>query len=73
MTRPLVAILRGIEPAIAAPAAHTLVDEGFRRIAVPLNSPRPLVATATTSCATTRPTDGPLQRNPTQSGIRNTR
>ena len=39
---PLVAILRGIEPAQAVQAAGVLVAAGWRVIEVPLNSPRPL-------------------------------
>jgi 2-dehydro-3-deoxyphosphogalactonate aldolase len=39
---PLVAILRGITPAEAEPAAAALVDAGFRILEVPLNSPEPL-------------------------------
>ncbi len=38
---PLVAILRGITPAEAEPAAQILYDAGFRLIEVPLNSPEP--------------------------------
>ncbi|UWQ22618.1 2-dehydro-3-deoxy-6-phosphogalactonate aldolase [Jannaschia sp. W003] len=41
MTRPLIAILRGIEPEQAAEAAEALVDEGIVTIEVPLNSPEP--------------------------------
>jgi 2-dehydro-3-deoxyphosphogalactonate aldolase len=39
---PLVAILRGITPAEAEPAAAALIDAGFRILEVPLNSPEPL-------------------------------
>jgi 2-dehydro-3-deoxyphosphogalactonate aldolase len=39
---PLVAILRGIEPAQAVEAAGLLVAAGWQVIEVPLNSPRPL-------------------------------
>jgi len=38
---PLVAILRGLQPAEAAQVASTLVDVGFRIVEVPLNSPSP--------------------------------
>ena len=38
---PLVAILRGLTPAEAEPAAKALYDAGFRLIEVPLNSPDP--------------------------------
>ncbi|WP_068114063.1 2-dehydro-3-deoxy-6-phosphogalactonate aldolase [Tropicimonas marinistellae] len=41
MSRPLIAILRGISPAEAAPAALSLLDAGIDRIEVPLNSPDP--------------------------------
>jgi len=39
---PLVAILRGLAPAEAAPIGAALVDEGWALIEVPLNSPQPL-------------------------------
>ncbi|SMF49560.1 2-dehydro-3-deoxyphosphogalactonate aldolase [Azospirillum oryzae] len=38
---PLVAILRGLTPAEAVPAANALYDAGFRLVEVPLNSPDP--------------------------------
>ena len=41
MTRSLIAILRGIRPEAAVEAAAALTEEGFPRIEVPLNSPRP--------------------------------
>ena len=40
--RPLIAILRGLEPDRAADVAHALVDAGISLIEVPLNSPDPL-------------------------------
>jgi 2-dehydro-3-deoxyphosphogalactonate aldolase len=39
---PVVAILRGLEPAAAEQIGQTLVDAGFLMIEVPLNSPAPL-------------------------------
>ncbi len=42
MSRPLIAILRGIEPREAATTAAALIEAGIDRIEVPLNSPQPL-------------------------------
>ena len=42
--RPLIAILRGLEPERAAAVAHALVDAGITLIEVPLNSPDPLAS-----------------------------
>lgn len=39
---PLIAILRGLEPAEAVAMAEALCGAGFRVLEVPLNSPRPL-------------------------------
>ena len=41
---PLVAILRGLQPARAIETGEMLVEAGFRLIEVPLNSPQPLVS-----------------------------
>ncbi|MFV0333234.1 MAG: 2-dehydro-3-deoxy-6-phosphogalactonate aldolase [Tropicimonas sp.] len=41
MNRNLIAILRGIAPSAAAPAAQALLEAGIDKIEVPLNSPAP--------------------------------
>ena len=43
---PLVAVLRGLTPAEAAPGGDALVDAGFTLLEVPLNSPDPLASIA---------------------------
>jgi 2-dehydro-3-deoxyphosphogalactonate aldolase len=48
---PLVAILRGLEPAEAAPVGAALVGVGWRLIEVPLNSPQPLQSIETLRAA----------------------
>lgn len=46
MSRPLIAILRGVEPARAVETAAAIVDAGIDWIEVPLNSPDPLASIA---------------------------
>src|SRR5215831_2477723 len=48
---PLVAILRGIEPAEAVEIGNALFDAGFRILEVPMNSPQPLNSIALLSKA----------------------
>ncbi len=42
MSRPIIAILRGLEPAEATAVGGVLIDAGIDQIEVPLNSPDPL-------------------------------
>lgn len=51
MSRPLIAILRGVEPSRAVETATTIVQAGITWIEVPLNSPRPLESIAAMQAA----------------------
>ncbi len=51
MTRPLIAILRGVEPDRAVDIGGAIVEAGITWIEVPLNSPRPLDSIAAMQAA----------------------
>ena len=51
MSRPIIAILRGVRPAEAAPIGEALIKAGITRIEVPLNSPDPFDSVAALAAA----------------------
>ncbi|NND71091.1 MAG: 2-dehydro-3-deoxy-6-phosphogalactonate aldolase [Rhodothermales bacterium] len=44
MSRPIIAILRGVKPEEAVDIGHALIENGVTTIEVPMNSPEPLVS-----------------------------
>jgi 2-dehydro-3-deoxyphosphogalactonate aldolase len=44
MSRPIIAILRGLQPSEAEAVGRAVIDAGINRIEVPLNSPDPLTS-----------------------------
>lgn len=51
MSRPIIAILRGVKPDEVLAIGHAILDAGINRIEVPLNSPNPLDSIKTLAAA----------------------
>ena len=49
MTRPIIAILRGVKPEEVLAIADAILQAGIEKIEVPLNSPSPLISYKTSS------------------------